>query len=409
MKDLAEESDKTVHAMNKSGRKWQKSNSAKSKSKQEKGSESTGLCSYCGRTKHVGKQACPAKGKVCFKCNKLNHYSRMCKSKTVHEVEVPDDLNCEDGDFFIGVVNDVNQEKDEISVNLSIEDSNSIKVKLDTGAQVNVMPVQVYNSINTNKSNVLQPTKVKLTAYGGNNIPVIGLCQLKCKYKTEVHNLQFYVVDANAPTALGLKACQALSLIKVVMTVDKPDEMTKIDELIEEFSDVFSGQGCLSQEYDIQVKSAIKPVVHAARKLPVSMKEKVKKELDRMEKLKIIRRVDEPTDWVNSMVVVPKADGEVRICLDPRDLNSAIKREHYQMPTLNEITSQLTGMKYFTVLDATSGYWVVPLSRESSLLTTFQTPFGRFCYLRMPFGISSAQEVFQKRMDRVFGELPGST
>ena len=77
------------------------------------------------------------------------------------------------------------------------------------------------------------------------------------------------------------------------------------------------------------------------------------------------------------------------------------------MPTLDEITSQLTGMKYFIVLDATSGYWVVLLSKESSLLTTFQTPFGRFCYLRMPFGICSAQEVFQKRMDRVFGELPG--
>ena len=299
MKDLAEESDKTVHAMNKSGRRWQKLNNAKSKTRQEEDSKSTGLCSYCGRTKHVGKQACPAKGKVCFKCNKLNHYSRMCKSKTVHEVEVPDDLNCEDGDFFIGVVNDVNQGKDEISVNLLIEDSNTIKVKLDTGVQVNVMPVQVYNSINTNKSKVLQPTKVKLTAYGGNNIPVIGSCQLKCKYKTDAHNLQFYVVDANAPTALGLKACQALSLIKVVMTVDKPDEMTKIHEQIEEFSDVFSGQGCLSQEYDIQVKSDIKPVVHAARKLPVSMKEKVKKELDRVEKLKIIRRVDEPTDWAH--------------------------------------------------------------------------------------------------------------
>ena len=121
----------------------------------------------------------------------------MCKSKTVHDVEVPDDLNCEDGDFFIGVVNDVKQGKDEISVNLLIEDSNTIKVKLDTGAQVNIMPVQVYNSMNTYKSKVLQPTKVKLTAYGGNNIPVIGLCQLKCKYKTEVHNLQFYVVDAN--------------------------------------------------------------------------------------------------------------------------------------------------------------------------------------------------------------------
>ena len=65
-----------------------------------------------------------------------------------------------------------------------------------------------------------------------------------------------------------------------------------------------------------------------------------------MEKLNIIRKVDEPTEWVNSMVVVPKAN---RICLDPRDLNRAIKREHYQMPTLDEVTCQLAGAKYFTV------------------------------------------------------------
>ena len=100
-----------------------------------------------------------------------------------------------------------------------------------------------------------------------------------------------------------------------------------------------------------------------------------------MEKLNIIRRVDEPTELVNSMAVVPKPNGEVRICLDPRDLNFAVKREHYQMPTLNEITSQLAGAKYFTVLDATAGYWNVPLSKEASILTMFQTPFGRFCYL----------------------------
>jgi hypothetical protein len=79
------------------------------------------------------------------------------------------------------------------------------------------------------------------------------------------------------------------------------------------------------------------------------------------------------------MVVVPKPNGEVRICLDPMDLNFAVKREHNQMPTLNEITSQLAGAKYFTVLDATAGYWNVALSKEASILTTFQTPFGRFC------------------------------
>ena len=143
----------------------------------------------------------------------------------------------------------------------------------------------------------------------------------------------------------------------------------------------------------MQLKPEVQQVVHAARKVTVAIREKVKAELDRMEKLNVISKVDEPTKWVNSMVVVLKPNGVVRIFLDPRDLNKAINREHYKMITLEEVTSQLSGAQYFTVLDATSGYWAMPLSKESSILTTFQTPYGRYRYLRMPFGICSAQEV----------------
>ena len=145
--------------------------------------------------------------------------------------------------------------------------------------------------------------------------------------------------------------------------------------------------------YTMQLKPEVQQVVHAARKVTVALREKVKAELDRMEKLNVISKVDEPTKWVNSMVVVPKPNGAVRVCLDPRDLNKAINREHYKMITLDEVRSQLSGAQYFTVLDATSGYWAMPLSKESSILTTFQTPYGRYRYLRMPFGIGSAQEV----------------
>ena len=143
----------------------------------------------------------------------------------------------------------------------------------------------------------------------------------------------------------------------------------------------------------MQLKPEVQQVVHAARKVTVAIREKVKAELDRMEKLNVISKVDEPTKWVNSMVVVLKPNGVVRIFLDPRDLNKAINREHYKMITLEEVTSQLSGAQYFTVLDATSGYRAMPLSKESSILTTFQTPYGRYRYLRMPFGICSAQEV----------------
>lgn len=136
------------------------------------------------------------------------------------------------------------------------------------------------------------------------------------------------------------------------------------------------------------------PVVHAARRVPISVKNKLKKTLDAMENEKIITPISTPTDWVSSMVVVEKKDGSLRICLDPKDLNASIKRSHYQIPVLDEVTSQLNGAKIFSTFDAKNGYWQVPLSESASELTTFNTPFGRYKWLRLPFGLNIASEEF---------------
>jgi hypothetical protein len=124
-----------------------------------------------------------------------------------------------------------------------------------------------------------------------------------------------------------------------------------------------------------------------------------------MEKTGVITRVDEPTEWVNSLVVVEKPNGQLRLCLDPRDLNKAIKREHYQLPTFEEISTRLCGANNFTKLDANKGYWQIPLDKDSSMLTTMNTPFGRFRFTRLPYGIHSAQEVFHKRINQCFDDL----
>ena len=98
------------------------------------------------------------------------------------------------------------------------------------------------------------------------------------------------------------------------------------------------------------------------------------------------------------MVVVPKKDGKSRICLDPQDLNEAIRREHYPLPTIEYIATRLHGAKVFTVLDVHKGFCHVELAEDSSFLTTLDTPFGRYRWKRMPFGICSAPEVFQWRI-----------
>ena len=131
----------------------------------------------------------------------------------------------------------------------------------------------------------------------------------------------------------------------------------------------------------------------------------MKEKLDQMECDSIIAKVDKPTDWVNSLVIVEKKDGSLRLCLDPKDLNKVIKREHFQIPTFEDVVSRLGEKKYFTVLDQKDSYWQVPLSEESSYMCTFNTPFGRYRFVRMPFGICSASEVLEKRVYKVFGDM----
>ena len=134
-------------------------------------------------------------------------------------------------------------------------------------------------------------------------------------------------------------------------------------------------------------------MVHLPRKLPVPLRDTLKSELDSMVKNGILVKVTEPTSWVSSLVIVKKPNGKIRVCLDPRDLNRAIKHSHYPLPTIEEVATRLGGAKVFSVLDAKCGFWHVKLDEKSSYLTTMNTPFG----------INSAPEVWQQRMHELEG------
>jgi len=214
------------------------------------------------------------------------------------------------------------------------------------------------------------------------------------------HNemLKFEVVDDELPPILGLEACETLGIVRRIDQVSS--------SILDSYPDVFDGIGKLDGIHDISIDKSVKPVVHAPRRVPLSMMDRVKDELVSMETAGIIAKVDQPTDWVSSMVCVEKKDGSVRICLDPKDLNKAVRREHHKIPTMEDIAVKFSGMKYYTILDMKHGYWHVALSAASSLLTTFNTPFGRYCFRRLPFGLHSSAEVFEKKVEQVFGDLP---
>lgn len=121
----------------------------------------------------------------------------------------------------------------------------------------------------------------------------------------------------------------------------------------------------------------------------------------------MIEKVVEATDWVSAIVVNKKSNGKIRLCLDPKPLNKTLKPCHHPIPTIEDVLPDLANAKVFTKLDCKNGYWQVKLDEDSSTLTTFNAPFGRYKWTRMPFGISPAGEVFQRRLDQAIEGLAG--
>lgn len=197
--------------------------------------------------------------------------------------------------------------------------------------------------------------------------------------------------------------CEKLGLI-TINTVNSIEDTD--DPIIVQFRDVFQGLGCLEGDYHIEVDPSVKPVQHLPRRVPLALKGRLKAKIDDLELRGIIKKVEEPTPWISSMVTVVKPE-KLRICIDPKDLNKAIKHPKYQMPILDEVLPNLANAKVFSVLDAKDGFHQVKLDEPSSYLTTFWTPFGRYRYLRMPFGISSAPEEYQRRMHSIVQGLRG--
>ena len=109
--------------------------------------------------------------------------------------------------------------------------------------------------------------------------------------------------------------------------------------------------------------------------------------------------IGEPIEWLNSFVCVKKSNGKIRLCLDPTHLNKWIIRPHHSAKLVDDILHRLNGAKYFTVVDSTSSFFNHKLDEESSKLTTFGTPFGRYRYLRMPMGASLSSDVYQYKVD----------
>ena len=207
---------------------------------------------------------------------------------------------------------------------------------------------------------------------------------------------------------------QSLSITDLPLTQEKVEST---------YADVFQGLGKFPGEpYKLRLKPEAVPAKHRPRKVPLHLQEAFHEEVERLVKIDVLEPVTEPTEWVNSFVVVEKVidssnahsphhsiKKSIRLCIDPKDLNEALEREPYYSRSIDELISMFAGAKVFTIVDMDKGYWQVVLHPDSRKYTCMAFDIGRYQFKRLPMGSKVASDIFQRMLDSVYIGLPGVT
>ncbi|KAL9986226.1 hypothetical protein ACROYT_G000337 [Oculina patagonica] len=360
-------------------------------------------CFCCGNVGHkANDHRCPARGKQCRWCKGTGHFEAVCKTKKkqntgrgsggargprrpdarrkdgpphhVRQVEA-EDKQSDDSEYAFGISDDCNVSSDgKISVKIGGLPATMI---IDSGASCNVIGRNVWEYLKANKVEcVSSKVSKKLFAYGSNQpLQVAGTFTAEVSVGERVlSGVEFVVIENEGHALLGRETAIALEVLKLGPQVNSLKRYNPLHNQLDEFHTTFE------------------------------FRDKLSDKLDELVKLDIIEKVSGPSP----VVVVPKPSGDIRLCVDMRQANMAVKRERYPIPTIDEVLQDLNQSKFFSKLDLNSAYHQIELSPESRDITTFCTHKGLYRYKRLMFGISCAPEMYQKVLQQVLQDCDGA-
>ena len=368
-------------------------------------------CRFCGGSHVAGN--CPAYGKSCTTCGKRNHFAKVCRSKDTQQtsiqansVQIPRAYAPiqEERPFFVGAIGA--QQGNQWTERITIYNK-PIVVRIDTGAEISVMPLSTFTAI-TDKP--LGPFTQKLVGVGNKKIEALGKITLTVKSEVAPKGVEesFVVVPNNVydDVLLTGDASEKLGFITRKVGSIKLDHPYKA--IMNKYSTLFSGIGRASKfEYSAELKENSSPVSIPSRRVAYSLMEPLKKCLETMVSDGVVSKLTEASDWCSPLVITTKSGGDLRLCLDPQHLNKCLKRQRYPMPVIQDTLADIHKAKVFSKFDLKCAFWQIPVDEATSRLFCFGTPFGRYRFNRMPYGINPASEVCQQLMDDVLEGLPG--
>jgi hypothetical protein len=325
-------------------------------------------CYKCGGDypHRIGK-VCPAIGKLCNRCKKEGHFAKCCRNKDENQMNGRQQLQmlnsfaAEYETESVWRLDDKNGKLPKISLEIF---KTKEEFTIDTGATVNLLDEKTFNQM------VIRPklgkSSVKIFAYGSEQpIDVLGELKARTLFKGQYKHIMIQVVKGNGGNVLGHNTLIEMEIIKIVRRIETTDSL--VEELSKKYPGLFSNQiGKLkNQLIKLHINRDIKPVRQRYRPSAIHLRAGIEKAIQKMLENDIIEPVKGATPWVYHIVPLVKANGDIRICTDAKQLNTALEREVHNAPTVDEVALELNGAKVISKFDLRSGYNQLELHPES--------------------------------------------
>ena len=374
---------------------------------------------------HGGK--CRYEKEKCYNCDKIGHIARACKSEQGqgHATQsrggsyqgrgraegrgqgrtnyVDDDRPEEEVSYASLYEVKSGGKYGEITVNAKVEDQ-ELTFALDTASAVSIIGEDDYRRYFPDFE--LREASVNLKSYTGHKVELLGEFDVKVKYGNQEKRLPLVIAKGLRTPLFGRTWLKAIRIDwEGVFAV----HATSLDQILHEYQGVFKGEIGEIKDFEakIEMKPDVSPKFYKARPVPYALTDGVKKELQRLEDNKVIRRI-EKSEWASPLVVVPKGKGQLRLCGDYKvTINSEVIDQPYTLPTAEDIFATLAGGSQFTKLDLSNAYAQVKVDEKSRQYLTINTVKGLYEVIRLPYGVKTAPHIFQAIMDQVLHGIPG--
>lgn len=377
-----------------------------------------GLCIRCGSNKHYSDK-CTAQKLYCKACKKRGHVVSVCLSELLKKKNntSPDNRINQvfNGDFQeieinrVGETKSINSNDDRFLLTVKIN-GKDIEFECDSGSRYSLMNVQQFNDLNINCP--IKKTNVVFKSYTKNSFKPVGIAEVNVTFNGKSKLKEIYLVGFDKNPILGRSWMRDLNIqfneIKLIQN-EIFNKKSLVEKIVTDYSDVFESKIGKIPNYtcSLKLRENSKPIFIKPRPIPYSLKQEVEKELDKLEEQQIIEKVD-ISEWGTPIVVVPKADGSVRICADYKvTVNKQLYDSRHPIPRIEDIFNKLCDGVYYCTLDIHKAYLHLMVDDESSKIQTISTHRGTYLAKRLFFGIKNAPNEFHKFIDQFVQELEG--